>query len=111
VRQAWKGESDLAGPVLREARLDGPLGERTMITWLLQWNPREALPALESSRTDWVMGQYNALPKALLLADAHQALGDEARALEEYETARLALESEAAGNPGGTGAKAREAAA
>ena len=96
LHEAWKGETDLANAVLRESRgrLDprGRLGAQDWITVLLEHNPREALPVIDSIESDSITGVWGVCPKPFLYAVAHAALGDTARARTEYEAARLALE-------------------
>jgi len=94
VREAWKGETDLAKHVLRAAR--GRLERRESQGWvrLMMHNPREALPLLDSVEFESITGFDAVCPKAFLYAVAHEALGDTARARTEYETALPLLEAE-----------------
>jgi tetratricopeptide (TPR) repeat protein len=103
VHEAWKGETDLAKAFLREARgrLDpqGRVGSQDWVMYLLLHNPEEALPYLDSFASDWLIGSFR-VPKVYFYARAHEALGERARARNEYEAARSALESALAENTG-----------
>jgi serine/threonine-protein kinase len=99
LHQAWKGETDLARAVLRDSRgrLDprGRLGQQGWVVHLLEHNPAEALPLLDSVESDSIDITVAVYPKAFFYAVAHEALGDAARARKEYEAARVMLEAEA----------------
>jgi serine/threonine-protein kinase len=104
VHEAWKGEADLAKDVLRalRGRLDprGLVGAYGWLGHLLQYNPGEAVPFLDSIDSESITGYFAVYPKAFLYAVAHEALGDAARARREYETALPLLQSEVDKNPG-----------
>ena len=104
LQEAWKGETSLAKKILRETRgrLDprGRVGAQDWIIQLLLHNPREALPFLDYVDSDSIIGRGSrAVPKALLYAAAHEALGDADQARKEYETALPLLAAEVEKNP------------
>jgi serine/threonine-protein kinase len=99
VQEAWKGEASLAKKILRETRgrLDprGRVGAQDYIIILLWHNPREALPFLDSLGSDSITVRGGVVfPKALLYADAHEALGDADQARKEYGSALPLLAAE-----------------
>jgi serine/threonine-protein kinase len=98
VHQAWKGETDLARAVLRDARgrLDprGRLGQQGWIVQLLEQHPAEALPLLDSVDSDSLDLSIVFYPKAFFHAVAHEVLGNAALARKEYEAARVMFEAE-----------------
>jgi hypothetical protein len=57
---------------------------------------------LDAVRADLIPDGRAVYPKALLLAVAHEALGDSAQGRREYEEALPVLEAEAQHRPGGT---------
>ncbi len=103
VQEAWKGETDLAKAVLRamRGRLDprGRVGPLVAVIFLLQHNPREAVPFLDSLEAESMTASLAVYPKAFLYAVVHEALGDDARARKEYEAALPLLEAEVQKNP------------
>ncbi len=105
VHEAWKGETDLAKDVLRavRGRLDprGLLGATQEVGYLLEHNPREAVPFLDSVESESITGHFGVYPKAFFYAGAHEALGDAAQARREYETALPLLQAEVDKSPGG----------
>jgi tetratricopeptide (TPR) repeat protein len=110
VREAWKGETDVAKRLLLDLRgkvnPQGQIGGWDYFGDLLQHNPREALTLLDSLEAPWIIGSDAAFPKAFLSAVAHQSLGDAARARKEYQAAIPLLESRVDERP----ANARERA-
>jgi tetratricopeptide (TPR) repeat protein len=99
VHEAWKGNTDLAKAVLHSAkgRLDpsGLLELQIYVFHLAEHNPSEALPLIDSMVSESVSGWDAVYPKAFLYALAHEALGDAARARQEYQTALPLLQAEA----------------
>jgi serine/threonine protein kinase/Tfp pilus assembly protein PilF len=89
LHQAWKGETDLAKAVLRDnrGRLDprGHVGQQGWVIHLLEHNPAEALPLLDSVDSDTIEISPAVYPKVFFYAVAHEVLGDAARARKEYE--------------------------
>jgi len=62
-------------------------------------HPREALPLLDSLQSESLTNQLGMYPKAFLYALAHQALGEQARARQEYESALPILKAEVENSP------------
>jgi len=89
--EQWRGDARAAKKLLPDAarRLD-PQGRFANATWvtILGWhNPREALAVLDVVRADPIPGARAIYPRALLLAMAHEALGQAAQARREYQAA------------------------
>jgi tetratricopeptide (TPR) repeat protein len=104
--ELWKGDTGPAKAFLREvaprletwARLGGEENRSLVLDefgyWLVMLmihNPRESIPVLDSLKVDSLTTAHAIYPRAILYADAHAALGDEARARREYEAALPAL--------------------
>jgi serine/threonine-protein kinase len=105
VYDAWKGEADLGKDILRALR--GRLDPRGLIGtsqgWvfrLMEYNPREALPFLDSVESESISGFFAVYPKAFFSAVAREALGNAAQARREYGTALPLLQAEVDKNPG-----------
>ena len=101
--EQWRGDATAAKKLLPDAarRLD-PQGRFANATWvtILGWhNPREALAVLDVVRADPIPGARAIYPRALLLAMAHEALGQAAQARREYQAALARLESEVRAYP------------
>ena len=103
ARESWKGDAAAAREVLRQAqgKIDrqGRLGQNANLVYLLQYNPTEALPVLDSIQSPLLHATFVTYPKALLQAVAHEALGDAQRAREEYLAAIAWFEPELARHP------------
>lgn len=98
VREAWKGEGELARAAISHIRrrLDSQ-GRFTAPDWLLgllERYPLEALAFLDSIDSQPMTSQQAVYPKAFFYAVAYDSLGDAARARKEYEAARLTLQTE-----------------
>src|SRR5262249_42790551 len=100
AREAWKGDTQLATELLRGSR--GTVGSGSTLGALLgvlEHHPSEAVPWLEQFQSESISGLEVVYPKSLLLALAHQALGNAAQARREYEAALPWLEAEVEKNP------------
>ncbi len=101
LRELWNGETELAQEVLRAARgglLSPESGDRAMIRTMMH-HPREAVAVLDSLKSESLSDSLAVYPKALLSGVAHEALGEVARARQEYEAALPLLQAEVAKNP------------
>jgi serine/threonine-protein kinase len=101
LHEIWKGETELAQEVLRAAR--GRLSSQgewsPALVKLMMLHPRETLPVLDSLESESIVDYRGLYPKAFLYAVAHQALGEAARARQEYEAAVPLLEAEVKKSP------------
>ena len=102
VHELWKGETELAQEVLRAARgwLASQPAANPWLVRLLMHHPREALPVLDSLEYESVVSYQGLYPKAFLYAVVHEALGEAARARQEYDVAVPLLEAQVEKNPG-----------
>jgi serine/threonine-protein kinase len=100
LRELWRGETELAQEALRadRGRLPSPVVATIHLTQMMRHNPREALPLLDSLESESVGEHY---PKAFLYALTHEALGEAARARQEYEASVPLLEAKVEKNPDG----------
>jgi serine/threonine-protein kinase len=101
LRELWNGETELAQEMLRAARggllLHGS-GDRVMIRAMMH-HPREAVAILDSFKSESLTDLLALYPKALLYGVAHEALGEVARARQEYEAALPLLQAEVEKSP------------
>jgi len=112
--ELWKGDTGPAKAFLREvparldtwARLGGEKNHSLVLDefgyWLVMLmihNPRESIAVLDSLKVDSLTTAHAIYPRAILYADAHAALGDEARARKEYEAAVPALQAAVEADP------------
>jgi tetratricopeptide (TPR) repeat protein len=98
IHEKWKGDTELAKAVLREARgrLDpqGRLGQHSWVVHLFDPNPQEALALLDTIKSESIISSLIIYPKTFLSAGAHEAIGDATRAMKEYESSIAMLEAE-----------------
>ena len=108
--EVGKGETGAAKEVLRQAhgKVDpqGRLGQNAFLVYLLQYNPTEALPLLDSVESPLLHAVAATYPRVMLQAVAHEALGDPASARTEYLAAVSWLEPQVAQHPRKVGERA-----
>ncbi len=100
LHELWKGETELGQEMLRRA--GGFLGSDSATSAFIRvmmHHPREALRLLDSLQSESLATQYAMYPKAFLFAIAHEELGEQARARQEYEAALLMLKAEVENSP------------
>lgn len=93
--EKWRGDREPARALLRDlaARADPRDRLESWAVPLMLHNPEEALLVLDRVRAETFVG-IAIHPRDLMLAFAHDALGDTAQARKEYEAALPRLESE-----------------
>jgi serine/threonine protein kinase/tetratricopeptide (TPR) repeat protein len=99
---SWKGASSATRATL-QAMPAGIRDDWVDWTWfrqsLLEREYREALDRLAAKTDGWIRVKISAQPVSMLAAEVYELLGDEQRALAEYETARRILEAEVRAHP------------
>lgn len=90
---SWKGGSKEGRTALEAVSKEHPWATYSWF-WqeMFEGNYRRAIESLEFSSGDWIMIKMWARPKPLFAAIAHEVLGEQQKARELYETARLMLE-------------------
>jgi TolB-like protein/Flp pilus assembly protein TadD/predicted Ser/Thr protein kinase len=97
----WKGDLEASRRVLEEI----PVSDDPSAVWYWFWqemyegSPRAAIERLASESRDMLGEQFYFAPRMLLMAYAHDSLGERAEALEAYEVAREQLLAELGERP------------
>jgi serine/threonine-protein kinase len=99
LHELWNGETELAQETLRGVGALWQGSVQPALILVMMNHPREALPLLDSQRSDSFNNSLGIYPKAYLYARAHEALGEQTRARQEYEAALPFLKAEVENNP------------
>jgi tetratricopeptide (TPR) repeat protein len=100
LHELWKGETELGLETLRgRSGVLSPASATPALIPVMMHHPREALPLLDSLESESLNSGFAMCPKALLYAVAHEALGEQARARQEYEAALPLLKAAVENSP------------